>query len=61
LLSAARRGRRVNPRLLKLGSLSSISLDDARAAARIHAGDVAKGKDPALERVKERHGATAAR
>jgi hypothetical protein len=54
-------GRRVNPRLLELGSFSSISLDDAQAAARIHAGDLAKGKDPALERVEERHGATAPR
>ncbi|MBO0765859.1 MAG: DUF4102 domain-containing protein [Hyphomicrobiaceae bacterium] len=31
-------GRSVNPHLLKLGSFPSISLDDARAAARIHAG-----------------------
>ncbi len=47
-------GRSVNPRLLKLGSFPSISLDDARAAARIHAGDVAKGKDPARQRAEER-------
>jgi hypothetical protein len=47
-------GRRVDPRLLKLGSFPSISLDDARAAARIHAGDVAKGKDPAQQRSEER-------
>jgi hypothetical protein len=47
-------GRSVNPRLLKLGSFPSISLDDARAAARIHAGDVAKGKDPAGQRAEER-------
>ena len=40
-------GRSVNPRLLKLGAFPSISLEDARAAARIHAGNVAKGKDPA--------------
>jgi len=47
-------GRTVNPRLLKLGSFPSISLDDARAAARIHAGNVAKGKDPARQRAEER-------
>ena len=47
-------GRRVNPRLLKLGGFPSISLDDARAAARIHAGNVAKGKDPARQRAEER-------
>jgi integrase len=47
-------GRSVNPRLLKLGAFPSISLDDARAAARIHAGDVAKGKDPAQERAEKR-------
>ena len=47
-------GRSVNPRLLKLGAFPSISLDDARAAARIHAGDVAKGKDPARQRAEER-------
>jgi integrase len=47
-------GRRVNPRLLKLGAFPSISLDDARTAARIHAGDVARGKDPAQERAEER-------
>jgi hypothetical protein len=34
-LSAARRRPQPNPRLLKLGSSASISLDDARAAARI--------------------------
>jgi integrase len=47
-------GRSVNPRLLKLGAFPSISLDDARAAARIHAGNVAKGKDPAWQRAEER-------
>jgi integrase len=47
-------GRSVNPRLLKLGSFPSISLDDARAAARIHAGNVAKGEDPAQQRAEER-------
>src|SRR5262249_44987390 len=47
-------GRSVNPRLLKLGAFPSISLDDARAAARIQAGNVAKGKDPAQQRAEER-------
>ena len=47
-------GAALNPRLLKLGAFPSISLDDARAAARIHAGDVAKGKDPAQQRAEER-------
>jgi integrase len=47
-------GRSVNPRLLKLGAFPSISLPDARAAARIHAGSVAKGKDPARQRAEER-------
>jgi integrase len=47
-------GRRVNPRLLKLGAFPSLGLDDARAAARIHAGNVAKGKDPAQQRAEER-------
>jgi integrase len=47
-------GRSVNPRLLKLGVFPSISLDDARNAARGYAGDVAKGKDPARQRAEER-------
>jgi hypothetical protein len=47
-------GRSVNPRLLKLGVFPSISLDDARAAARIHAGNVATGEDPAQQRAEER-------
>jgi integrase len=47
-------GRNVNPQVLKLGSFPALGLDDARDAARIHAGDVAKGKDPAKERAEER-------
>jgi hypothetical protein len=47
-------GRRVHPRLLKLGTYPSIGLDDARVAARIHAGNVAKGKDPAQQRAEDR-------
>src|SRR5262249_39007177 len=37
-----------------LGAFPSISLDDARVAARIAAGNVAKGKDPAQQRAEER-------
>src|SRR5215469_14692695 len=47
-------GRKVNPRLLKLGSFPTISLPTARAAARIHAGNVARGEDPAKQRAEER-------
>jgi integrase len=47
-------GRSVNPRLLKLGAFPSITLDDARTAARIEAGNVAKGKDPAQQRAEDR-------
>jgi integrase len=47
-------GRSVNPRLLKLGAFPSINLDDARTVARIHAGNVAKGQDPAQQRAEER-------
>jgi integrase len=37
-------------RWLKLGSFPALSPADARAAARGHAGDVARGKDPAAAR-----------
>jgi integrase len=47
-------GRAANPRLLRLGAFPSLSLDTARAAARIHAGSVAKGEDPAKQRAQER-------
>jgi integrase len=47
-------GRSANPRLLRLGSFPSISLDDARKAARIQAGSVARGEDPAQQRAEER-------
>lgn len=47
-------GRRVNPRTVKLGTYPSISVEDGRAAARILAGNVARGKDPARERAEER-------
>ena len=47
-------GRRANPRPIKLGSFPSLSPDDARDAARIHAGNAAKGRDPAQQRAEER-------
>jgi integrase len=52
-------GRSVNPRVIKLGSFPSINLDDARTAARIHGGNVAKGKDPARQRAEDRRRALA--
>ena len=47
-------GRKVNPRPIKIGSWPGLSAAEGRAAARIHAGEVAKGKDPAQERAEER-------
>lgn len=47
-------GRRVNPRPLKLGAFPALSLDDARTAARVHAGNVAKDVDPAQKRAEDR-------
>jgi integrase len=47
-------GRNVNPRLFKLGTFPALGLDDARAAARICAGKIAKGEDPAQARAEER-------
>jgi integrase len=52
-------GRRVEKGRVRLGSVLSLSLKDARAAARVHAGEVAKGKDPARERTEERRRALA--
>jgi integrase len=46
-------GRRVEKTRVRLGS-ESLGLKDARDAARIHAGEVAKGKDPARQRTEER-------
>ena len=39
---------------MRLGSFPALSLADARDAARILAGEVAKGKDPARERAEKR-------
>jgi integrase len=47
-------GRRVNPRMLKIGAYPSIGLDDARRAALVFAGAVARGEDPAQQRAEER-------
>jgi integrase len=47
-------GRNVDPRVLKIGTYPSISLDDARRAALVFAGAVARGEDPALQRAEER-------
>jgi integrase len=43
-------GRSVNPKWIRLGDVGSLSLKDARDAARIKAGEVAKGGDPAGSR-----------
>ncbi|MBO0763120.1 MAG: DUF4102 domain-containing protein [Hyphomicrobiaceae bacterium] len=53
-------GRSTSPRTLRVGAFPALSLDDARAAARIHAGTVAKGEDPAKQRAetRRREGAT---
>jgi integrase len=47
-------GRSVIPRVLKLGTYPALSLDDARALARVAAGQVAAGTDPQQQRVEER-------
>jgi integrase len=52
-------GRRVEKERVRLGSVLSLGLKDARAAARVHAGEVAKGKNPARERKEERRRALA--
>ncbi|HEX7005689.1 MAG TPA: integrase arm-type DNA-binding domain-containing protein [Alphaproteobacteria bacterium] len=43
-------GRAVNKRWLRLGDVGAMSLKAARDAARVHAGAVAKGADPAAAR-----------
>jgi integrase len=47
-------GRAVNPELIRIGPYPAISLDDARRAAYVFAGDVARGEDPAKQRAEER-------
>ncbi|MCG2644288.1 MULTISPECIES: tyrosine-type recombinase/integrase [Bradyrhizobium] len=47
-------GRRVNSQRVRLGSWPEVSVDDARRAARFHAGTVAGGRDPAADRREQR-------
>jgi Arm DNA-binding domain len=47
-------GRNAPSQTLKLGSWPTVSVEDARRAARIQAGAVAHGRDPAAERREER-------
>lgn len=47
-------GRSLSPRWLNLGSCDAVSLRDARNVARVAAGKVASGADPAAERQRER-------
>src|SRR6516162_11813671 len=47
-------GRSVSSRMVRIGPWPSISLADARKAARSHAGAVAKGNDPAAAKQEER-------
>jgi integrase len=47
-------GRNVDPRLMKIGACSALTLDDARRAAYVFAGAVARGEDPAQQRAEER-------
>jgi hypothetical protein len=43
-------GRSGKNRMVRIGSWPSISLNDARKAAKVHAGQIARGQDPAAER-----------
>lgn len=47
-------GRAVNPKWVRLGAVAAMALKDARDAARIRAGEVAKGSDPAAVRRQEK-------
>src|SRR5262245_61453341 len=47
-------GRRATSQTLKLGSWPRVSAEAARKAARVHAGAVANGRDPAGERREAR-------
>ena len=42
-------GRSVSSRMVRLGTFPTITLADARKAARVHAGAVARGDNPAAE------------
>jgi integrase len=43
-------GRSVAPRMVRIGAWPSVSVIDARKVARVHAGAVARGENPAAER-----------
>jgi integrase len=45
------------PRRIRLGAFPALSVADAREAARIHVGAIAKGGDPARDKALERSGA----
>jgi integrase len=47
-------GRKVTPRAIKIGFFPGVDVEAGRAAARIHAGNVAKGEDPAERLAEER-------
>ena len=51
---AAGGGRKVQSQIFTLGSWPTVSVEAARKAARVHAGAVAHGRDPAAERREER-------
>jgi hypothetical protein len=53
-------GRKVNHRPLKIGTWPAVSVDDGRAVARVHAGDVARGLNPAEQKAEERRRTRAA-
>jgi integrase len=47
-------GRSVSSRMVRIGPWPSVSLTDARKAARVYAGAVARGDDPAADKQEER-------
>jgi integrase len=47
-------GRSVSSRMVRIGSYPAISVADARKAARVFAGEIARGIDPAAKRQAER-------
>src|SRR5215831_4258316 len=51
-------GRSVSSRMVRIGPWPSVSLTDARKAARAYAGAVARGDDPAADKQEERRRAS---
>src|SRR5215831_2763621 len=47
-------GRSVSARMVRIGSYPAISVADARKAARVLAGEIARGIDPAAKRQAQR-------